>query len=148
MSTTTVTTSTTRQQFAARVPVWAYAIGVVLAGAVVTGVYEAAARAVGIPFNVAFPGAEPAAIPATGLAWAVAELGLIGVVLAACFHRFAKTPRSTWKRTTWTLTVLSCVPSAIAATDSYATNVMLIVSHVVAAAVIIPMVAARLPEKR
>ncbi|TQL69715.1 hypothetical protein FB381_3628 [Nocardioides albertanoniae] len=152
MSTSTypqATTATDRGQFAARMPVWLVSVTAVVVGAVVTGVYEVAARATGVPFDVAFPGSgvAPAAIPATGLAWAVAELGLVGVILAVCLARFAKRPRSTWKRTTLTLTAISCIPSLIAVTDSYATNIMLVVSHLVAAAVIIPTVAARLAER-
>lgn len=151
MSTSTYTqaTTTSRGQFAARMPVWLVSVVVVVVGALVTGVYEVAARAVGIPFNVALPGTgmEPAAIPATGLAWAVAELGLIGIVVAVCLARFAKRPRSTWNRTAWTLTALSCVPSLIAVTDSYATNIMLVISHLVAAAVIVPAIAARLADR-
>jgi len=151
MSTSTYTqaTTTTRGQFAARMPVWLVSITAVVVGALVTGVYEFAARAVGIPFNVALPGTgmEPAAIPATGLAWAVAELGLIGIIIAVCLARFAKRPRSTWKRTAWTLTAISCVPSLVAVTESYATNIMLVISHLVAAVVIVPAIAARLAER-
>ncbi|MFE6511542.1 DUF6069 family protein [Nocardioides sp. NPDC057767] len=148
MSTYTETTTTTRQ-FAGRMPVWLVSTAAVLAGAVITGVYEFGARAVGVPFDVALPGTgvEPAAIPATGLAWAVAELGLIGIIIAVCLTRWAKHPRSTWKRTAWTLTALSLVPSLVAVTDSYATNIMLVISHLVAAAVIVPTVAARLAER-
>ncbi|MEU0315502.1 DUF6069 family protein [Nocardioides sp. NPDC006273] len=151
MSTSTYTqdtTTATTRQFAARMPVWLVSAAVVLVGALVTGVFEFAARAVGVPFNVALPGTgvDPAAIPATGLAWAVAELGLIGIIIAVCLARFAKRPRSTWKRTAWTLTALSCVPSLVAVTDSYATNIMLVISHLVAAVVIVPIIAARLSE--
>ena len=151
MSTSTYTqaTTSTRGQFAARMPVWLVSITAVVVGALVTGVYEFFARAVGVPFNVALPGTgmEPAAIPATGLAWAVAELGLIGIIIAVCLNRFARRPRSTWNRTAWTLTALSIVPSLIAVTDSYATNIMLVISHLVAAAVIVPTIAARLAER-
>lgn len=152
MSTSTytqATTTTSRGQFAARIPVWLVSVTAVVVGALVTGVYEFAARAIGVPFNVALPGTgvEPAAIPETGLAWAVAELGLIGIIIAVCLARFAKRPRSTWKRTAWTLTALSMVPSLIAVTDSYATNIMLVISHLVAAAVIVPAIAARLAER-
>lgn len=143
------TTTTDRGRFAARVPVWLVSVTAVVVGALVTGVYEIAARATEVPFNVAFPGSgvAPAAIPATGLAWAVAELGLIGVIIAVCLDRFAKRPRSTWKRAAWSLTALSLVPSLTAVTDSYATNIMLVISHLVAAVIIVPVVAARLPER-
>ena len=150
MSTSTYTeATTTTRQFAGRMPVWLVSTAAVLAGALATGVYEFVARAMGVPFNVELhgTGVEPAAIPATGLAWAVAELGLIGIVIAVCLTRFAKRPRSTWKRTAWTLTALSLVPSLVAVTDSYATNIMLVISHLVAAVVIVPVIAARLAER-
>lgn len=149
MSTSTYAQATTTRQFAGRMPVWLVSTVAVLVGALVTGVYEFVARAVGVPFNVALPGTgvAPAAVPETGLAWAVAELGLIGIVIAVCLARFAKRPRSTWKRTAWTLTALSLVPSLIAVTDSYATNIMLVISHLVAAVVIVPTIAARLAER-
>lgn len=150
MSTSTFTRTTTDHgQFASRIPVWLVSTTAVVVGAVATGVYEFLARATGVPFNVALPGTgvEPAAIPETGLAWAVAELGLIGIIIAVCLTRWAKRPRSTWKRTAWTLTALSLVPSLVAVTDSYATNIMLVISHLVAAAVIVPTVAARLAER-
>ncbi|MEI7057617.1 DUF6069 family protein [Nocardioides sp. CCNWLW239] len=150
MSTSTFTqASTSPVRFASRMPVWLVSTAAVLVGALVTGVYEVAARATGVPFDVALPGTgvEPAAIPATGLAWAVAELGLIGIIIAVCLARFAKRPRSTWKRTAWTLTALSMVPSLVAVTDSYATNIMLVGSHLVAAVVIVPVIAARLAER-
>lgn len=151
MSTSTATQTTTADhgQFAERIPVWLYSTVAVLAGALVTGVFEFLARATEVPFNVALPGTgvAPAAVPETGLAWAVAELGLIGIIIAVCLTRWAKRPRSTWKRTAWTLTALSCVPSLVAVTDSYATNIMLVISHLVAAVVIIPAIAARLAEQ-
>ncbi|NGN94480.1 hypothetical protein G5C66_17260 [Nocardioides sp. KC13] len=151
MSTSTFAQATTTDhgQFASRIPVWLVSTAAVLVGALVTGVYEFVARATGVPFDVALPGTgvAPAAIPETGLAWAVAELGLIGIIIAVCLTRWAKRPRSTWKRTAWTLTALSLVPSLVAVTDSYATNIMLVISHLVAAAVIVPTVAARLAER-
>ncbi|MFE6647049.1 DUF6069 family protein [Nocardioides sp. NPDC057772] len=150
MSTSTFTRTTTDHgQFAARIPVWLVSTTAVVVGAVVTGVYEFLARAAGVPFDVTLPGTglEPAAVPETGLAWAVAELGLIGIIIAVCLTRWAKRPRSTWKRTAWTLTALSLVPSLVAVTDSYATNIMLVISHLVAAAVIVPTIAARLAER-
>ena len=100
----------------------------------------------GVPYEFALPGAEPATMPVTGLFFAVLEFGVVGAIMAACFARWARQPRSTWRRTTITLTVISLVPSLVAASTSYSTNVALAVSHVIAAVVIIPLVARRLSE--
>lgn len=143
---TTSTTPTTSSVRTRRVPVGVYAFGVAFVGAIVTGAFEALTRAVGVPYEFALPGAEPASMPVSGLFFAVLEFGVIGAILAACLTRWASQPRSTWRRTTVTLTVISLVPSLIAATTSYSTNVSLAVSHVIAAAVIIPLVARRLSE--
>lgn len=151
---TTSTTSTTptsavrtvRTVRTRRVPVGVHAFGAAFVGAVVTGVFEALTRAVGVPYEFAFPGAEPATMPVSGLFFAVLEFGVVGAIIAACLTRWARQPRSTWRRTTVTLTVISLVPSLVAASTSYSTNVSLAVSHVIAAAVIIPLVARRLPE--
>lgn len=146
ITTSTTPTSSVRTAPARRVPVGVYAFGVAVVAAVVTGGFEALTRAVGVPYEFAFPGAEPAAMPVSGLFFAVLEFGVIGAIIAACLARWARQPRSTWRRTTVTLVVISVVPSLVAASTSYTTNVSLAVSHVVAAAVMIPLVARRLSE--
>lgn len=142
-STHTTSTSPARTR---RVPIGVRAFGIAVVGAVVTGGFEALTRAVGVPYAFALPGAEPATMPVSGLFFAVLEFGVVGAILAACLTRWARAPRSTWRRTTVTLTAISLVPSLVAASTSYATNVALAVSHLVAASVIIPLVARRLAE--
>lgn len=146
ITTSTTSTTPTTSVRTRRVPVGVHAFGVAVVAAVVTGGFEAITRAMGVPYEFAFPGAEPATMPVSGLFFAVLEFGVIGAIIAACVARWARQPRSTWQRTTVTLTVISVVPSLVAASTSYATNVALAVSHVVAAAVIIPLVARRLSE--
>lgn len=148
-----ITTSTTRSTHPVtsptrtrRVPISVQVLGIALAGAVVTGGFEALTRAAGVPYVFALPGVEPATMPASGLFFAVLELGVVGAVLAACLTRWARQPRATWRRTAVTLTVISLVPSLVASSTTYATNVALAVSHLVAASVIIPLVARRLAE--
>lgn len=146
-----ITTSSTRSNStptsatrARRVPISVRVFGVAVLGAVVTGAFEALTRVLGVPYVFALPGAEPATMPASGLFFAVLEFGVVGAILAACLARWARAPRSTWRRTTVTLTAISLVPSLVAASTTYATNVALAVSHLVAASVIIPLVARRL----
>jgi hypothetical protein len=64
-------------------------------------------------------------------------------VLAVVLRRFARRPRRAFVRTTVALTVLSLVPDIIADAAS-STKVLLMVTHVVAAAIVIPAVARRL----
>lgn len=131
--------------FASRVPVWLYAIGAVLVGALVTTVFELVVRAAGVELVAASnPSVDPEPIPAGSFFGGVVFWGAFGVVLASVFARFAKRPRSTFRRTAWTLTVLSLAAPMVVAAASIVTNLTLAASHVVAAAVIIPLIARRL----
>lgn len=142
------TTTSTLRSFATRVPVSIVAIGAVLIGAVVTTGYEFVVRAVGVEMVAASnPSATPQPIPEGGFFGGVVFWGAFGVVLAVAFARFAKRPRSTFRRTTWTLTVVSLFAPMVVDAASIATNLALAASHVVAAAVIIPLMAARLDER-
>lgn len=60
-------------------------------------------------------------------------------------RRFARHLRTTWIRTTVPLTVLSLVPDVFAdAATGTGTKILLMVTHLVAAAIVIPVVARRL----
>jgi hypothetical protein len=61
--------------------------------------------------------------------------------------RWAPRPRAMFVTTTVVLTLVSFLPAVTADTDT-ATSVVLCVTHVVAAAVVIPMLASRLPDRR
>ncbi|MEW1588137.1 DUF6069 family protein [Micromonospora vinacea] len=84
-----------------------------------------------------------APIPVTGFGVLTAVFSLIGVVIAALLARFARRPRHTFVRTTVVLTVLSVVPDVIADAGP-ATKALLMLTHLVAAAIVIPAVARRL----
>jgi hypothetical protein len=120
--------------------------GSVLAGGVVatalasaaTPVVAAAGTAAGISLDV---GGAP--IPVLGFATLTAVFSLVGVVLAVALSRFARHPRRAFVRTTVVLTVLSFVPDVIAPAAP-ATKALLMLTHVVAAAIVIPAVARRL----
>ncbi|MFF3866421.1 DUF6069 family protein [Micromonospora sp. NPDC001898] len=104
-----------------------------------TTLVAAAGHAAGISLDI-----SGAPIPVVGFASLTAIFSLVGLVLAAVLRRFARRPRSTFVRTTVVLTVLSLVPDVIA--DATAgTKVLLILTHLVAAAIVIPVVARRLP---
>ncbi|WP_433269882.1 DUF6069 family protein [Micromonospora vinacea] len=84
-----------------------------------------------------------APIPVTGFGVLTAVFSLIGVVIAALLARFARRPRRTFVSTTVVLTVLSLVPDVIADAGA-ATKALLMLTHLVAAAIVIPTVARRL----
>lgn len=65
---------------------------------------------------------------------------VLGLVIALVLRRFAGSPRTVWVRTTVALTVLSLVPDVLADADT-STKVLLMVTHLVAAAIVIPAVA-------
>lgn len=109
-----------------------------VAAAVATAVVAAAGQAVGIGTEV-----SGAPIPASGFAVLTVIFSVVGLVIAAGLRRFARSPRTTWIRTTVALTVLSFVPDVLA-DATLATRMLLILTHVVAAAIVIPAVARRL----
>lgn len=110
----------------------------VIAGVATTAV-AAAGQAVGISVELA-----GAPIPASGFATLTVMFSVIGLLIALGLRRFARHPRTTWVRTTVALTVLSLVPDVLvdAATT---TKLLLMATHLVAAAIVIPVVARRLP---
>jgi hypothetical protein len=109
-----------------------------VAASVATSLVAAAGQAVGV--STAVSGAP---IPVLGFAVLTAIFSVIGLVIATALRRFARHPRTAWIRTTVALTVLSFVPDLIAEAG-VATKALLILTHVVAAAIVIPTVARRL----
>ncbi|HEX6403053.1 MAG TPA: DUF6069 family protein [Pseudonocardiaceae bacterium] len=103
-----------------------------------TTIVAAAGHAVGISLDV---GGAP--IPVLGFAVLTALFSLVGLVLAAVLSRAARRPRSTFIRSTVVLTMLSLMPDVIADATP-ATKALLMLTHLVAAAIVIPAVARRL----
>jgi hypothetical protein len=85
-----------------------------------------------------------APIPVQGFGVLTAVFSLIGVVLAAVLSRTARNPQRTFIRTTVVLTAISLIPDAIA-DAAPATKALLMLTHLLAAAIVIPAVARRLP---
>jgi hypothetical protein len=84
-----------------------------------------------------------APIPVSGFALLTAVFSLAGLVLALVLARRARHPRPAFVRTTLVLTALSLVPDVLA-DASAATKVLLMLTHLVAAAIVIPAIARRL----
>lgn len=84
-------------------------------------------------------------IPVAGFAQFVLVGALIGIALARVLSRRAQRPRSTFVRTTVALTALSIVPDLVIEA-SIGSKLVLIATHLIAAAIIIPTLATRLPQ--
>jgi hypothetical protein len=95
-------------------------------------------QAVGISLAV-----SGAPIPASGFATLTVIFSVVGLIIALVLRRFARSPRTAWIRTTVALTVLSLVPDVLV-DAAIATKVLLMLAHLVAAAIVIPVVARRL----
>jgi Na+/melibiose symporter-like transporter len=152
---TTATTPTTtdvagslRTRLASR-PLWLVGVGAVATGAVAAMLFSAVARVIDIP--LAASNSEDTAaevIPAWGFGFAVTLCGVLGVLFALACARWAKRPARTFTITAIVFTVVSFASPLTAQNATTATRVALEVSHVLAAAVIIPLIAARMPRTR
>jgi Family of unknown function (DUF6069) len=109
-----------------------------LAAAATTAV-AAALHAAGVSFDV------DGQIPLLAFAQMTLIGAVVGGLLAAGFRRYATSARQWFVRTAVALTALSCVPS-LALPHSVATKLSLVVTHVVAAAIVVPVLARRLAD--
>jgi len=137
-TTVPTTTDSTRRDATSRPALWRVgAVSSIVAAAATTAV-AALARAADIPLAV-----DGESIPLAGFAQLTLIAGVLGIALAALARRFARHARRTFVAVTVTLTAASLVPDlAIDATTG--SKLVLMLTHVVAAAVIIPCLARRL----
>ena len=115
-----------------------------LAAAVVASVATTVVAAVGHAAGVSLD-ISGEAIPMYGFAQLTAFFSLVGLGLAVVLARRAGAPRRTFLRTTVALTALSLVPDAVV-DAAVGTKGLLMLSHLVAAAIVIPAISSRLPE--
>ncbi|MGV9214082.1 DUF6069 family protein [Micromonospora sp. RB23] len=135
MTTTAPTTRSTTSTLGALIRTGVVAT---ITASAATMIVAASGRAAGVSLDV-----SGAPIPVAGFGVLTTVFSLIGVVLAALLSRFARRPRRAFVRTTVALTVLSLVPDVIADADT-ATRALLMLTHLVAAAIVVPAVARRL----
>lgn len=128
----------TRVQARSHPRVWRAGLVAGVAASIATMIVAALADAAGVPLEI-----SGETIPLVGFANVTMIGAVIGTALAAVFARQARRPRTIFLRTTVALTVLSLVPDVIADAD-LATRFVLGLTHVVAAAIIVPVVARRL----
>jgi hypothetical protein len=126
---------------------WAGLISGVLA-AVAATVVAVVAEAAGVPMMAAPASASAGEhIPLAAYAISTLPSAAIGVLLALAFARWAPRPAATFVVVTVVLTILSF---ALPATTSFATTgtrLVLALTHIVAAAIIIPALARTLPAE-
>jgi peptidoglycan/LPS O-acetylase OafA/YrhL len=115
------------------------AVAAVAAAVATTGV-AVAADAIGVPITI---GGE--AIPIAGFAQLTLFFSAVGIVIASLMARRADRPRHTFLSTAVVLTALSFVPDVLADAQT-ATKFTLVLTHMVAAAIVIPTLASRLAD--
>jgi hypothetical protein len=128
---------------AKRQPVWKHGVAAAVAASVATTALAAVASAAG----VSFADSTGTGIPIAAFAQLTLAFSLVGVGIAAVLARKARRPRATFVRTAVALTALSFVPDITFGFDA-ASAVTLITLHSVAAAIVVPTLAARLAHTR
>lgn len=121
---------------------WRTGLAATAAAALTTVLVAAGASAADVP--LAIDGEE---IPIAGFATMTALWSVVGILMAAGMARWLRHPRATFVGTAVVLTALSLVPPVTADTDT-ATSVVLVATHLVAAVIVVPALASRLPASR
>jgi peptidoglycan/LPS O-acetylase OafA/YrhL len=141
-TTTTPAIASTRNPSTPARTLWATGAVSGVAGSIAALATHAVAKAADVPLSVDGKDFPLFAFPQLTLISTV-----IGVVIAIVASRRSSRPRRTFVVVTVALTLLSLVAPLALDTDT-ATKVTLEIAHLVAAAVIIPAVAAKLAERR
>jgi peptidoglycan/LPS O-acetylase OafA/YrhL len=119
-------------------PIWKTGAIAALAAAVVNMAIAAAAGAADV--SLAIEGEE---IPVAGFATMTILWTFVGIVLAVVLNRRARRPQRTFVVSTVVLTVLSLLSPLTGDTET-ATRVVLELTHLAAAAIVIPAIAGKL----
>jgi hypothetical protein len=148
MTATTVPTTTTRAIDTIR-PLWLVGLVVGLVGSAAAIVVALAAEALDVPMLVAeSETADTMQVPASGFVIFVMASTAVGVVLAYALARWAKHPARTFVVVGVVLTALSMGLPITTHQATTATRLVLGLTHVVAAAIIIPAIAHQLALRR
>ncbi|MFC0548744.1 DUF6069 family protein [Kutzneria chonburiensis] len=125
-------------------PVWAVSVLALLVAAVVTELYGLLLPLVGIPMLVGnILEGVPSPITVGMFAMGCAFAGFWGTILAVLIARFARRPARTYVVTTSILVAVSLL-SPLTGVGPLSTRIALCVAHLIAAAIVIPVVARRL----
>jgi len=136
----TAATTTTRS-LRSTSSMWRTAAKAGVTAAAATTAIAAVAHAGGVSLETA-PGE---AIPVLGFGQLTLFFTAVGALIARMVNRRAQQPHRAFVRTTLALTALSFAPDLALDTD-VATKVTLMLTHVVAAVIVIPALSRRLPE--
>lgn len=135
---TTFTTQPEVDSTAATTRLWPTAVTFGLVAAAATTVVAAVADASGISLDIAGEPIVLFAFPQLTFVFT-----MVGLAIAAGLRRWNSNPRRAWIRTTVALTALSFVPDVLADAD-VSTRLVLMLTHLVAASIVIPAIASRL----
>jgi Family of unknown function (DUF6069) len=139
-ATPTPTKTPTKTRSGAKARLWKTgAVAGVAAAAATTG-FAALAQAADVSLKV---GGE--AIPVLAFAQMTLVGAIIGTILAVVLSRRAQRPQRTFVVTTVAMTALTFIPD-LTADASSGTKLVLALSHVLAAAIVIPALASRLSD--
>jgi hypothetical protein len=111
------------------------AVGVV--AAVTTTTVAAVAHAAGVPLAI-----DGEQIPFPGFAQMAFLGAVLGGLIVAALNRWSGRARERFRVVAATLTALSCIPSVVLPPDT-ATKLTLVATHLVAAAIIVPVLVRR-----
>ena len=139
VSPTTTTDSTVATQ--SKSSLWRAGVRSGVTAAVATTAVAAVAHAAGVSLE----DTAGKAFPLYGFAQLTLFFTAVGVLIAAGIRRRASHPHTTFVRTTVALTAVSLIPDAIVNADT-GTKLALACTHLVAAAIVIPALAARLSD--
>jgi hypothetical protein len=132
-----------------RRPVWQVCYPAGLAASVAVEAWGLAARAAGVPMSAAGLGSQDATPITVGMfAMGTMVVTFWFTFAVALMARFAKNPQRSYLRTALPLLALSLAVPLVAANTAISTKIILAVAHLIAGAIIIPVVATRLPRGR
>lgn len=118
-----------------------------VAGALVLYAYGALARALSVPMRAGEPGASHAqAITPFSFASGVVFCTTVGTILAMILAACAAHPARTFLRTALVLVAVSLVFPLAASHTAEATRLTLALGHLIAAAIVIPLITLRLAQ--
>ncbi|MEU8133510.1 DUF6069 family protein [Streptodolium elevatio] len=135
---------TSRRATSTAGPVWKVASLASLGGLAVAGIYEAIVRAAGVSFEMGASAADSKPVPAGGFVGFTAMVAVAGILFAVAVARWAKRPGRTYAVTTWAVVAASLALPFLPPYMDGDTRFVLVLSHVVVAVAVIPVVAKRL----
>jgi hypothetical protein len=146
---TPVSSATPAASYLARRPVWQVSYLSGLAASIVVEIWGLAARAAGVPMRAAGLGSHHATAITVGmLALGTMVITFWFTFAVALMARFATNPRRAYLRTTLPLLALSLAVPLTASDTAISTKLTLAAAHLIAGAVIVPIVAWRLSGVR